>query len=141
MIISKCDDLIVVKVFKETINDIDIYDVDMVCNFFKKLLVKIKKKYDVKGLCYIDVYTNEKFGMVIEINNIYKYDENDEVEVKINFYIDAIFMKEIIDLDSIKDKEVYYYAGKYYTYYDRMVDSNVIYKYCLDIINKGIRVK
>lgn len=138
MIISKNDNLIIVKVFREHITDIDIYDVEMVCDFFKNLLIKIKKKYDIRGLCYIDVYTNNEFGMIIEIDNIYQYD--DEVDIKISFHIDALFMKEVVDIDNIEN-EIYYYKDKYYACYDGISDSNIIYKNSLEIIDKGIRVK
>lgn len=139
LIINKYEDLFVVKIYKDCVNNFDIYDMDSILDLFKVVLGKLKDKYDINGLCYIDVYVNDCFGMIIEINNIYKY--RGDIDIKVTFHIDSIFMMEI-NFDEIDDYEdIYYYCDKYYTNYNSKVDSNVIYKDSLDILNSGIRIR
>lgn len=141
MIISKDGNLFIVKIYKENINDIDIYDTDKILELFKSFLVILKDKYKISGLCDINVYINDDYGMILEINNLYKYD--DEIDIKISFHIDALFMIEInFDIDNYDDyDEIYFYNNKYYTNYKNIYDSSVIYKDSLEIINSGIRIK
>lgn len=112
---------------------------DSILELFKGVLGKLKDKYKISGLCIIDVYVSEIFGMIIEVNNVYKY--QNEIDVKITFHIDSIFMMEI-DIDDLNNyDEIYYYKEKYFTNYNKDIDSNIIYKDSLDIVNKGIRLK
>ena len=71
----------------------------------------------------------------------YKYGK--DIDVKIRFHIDSYFMNEIdFDPDAINlYDDLYYYNNKYYTMYNKLWDSNIIYKDCEDIVNKGIRIK
>ena len=139
MVICKEDNLFIIKIFKNYLNDIDIYDKDSIVSLFRDILFKLNKKYDLCGLFDIKVYINDDYGMIMEVNNIYKYD--DEIDVKINFNIDSIFLYEINNECDSKGN-VYYYDGKYYSdYVDGYYDSYVIYKDSLDIIRKGIKIK
>ena len=139
MIIRNDNDLFVIRIFNNYIEDNDIYDIDFICNIFKDFLRKYKDKYDIRGLCCIEVYVNYKHGIVMEIKNIYKYD--DELDVKIKFHIDYTFLMEI-NCDNIDDYEdVYYYKDKYYSLYDDYYDSNIIYRDSLNILNNGIKIK
>ena len=141
LIINNDGSLFIIKIYKESIDNFDLFDIDNVTDIFKDILVKIKRKYNVSGLCDIDVYVNYDFGMIIEINNVYKYGK--DIDVKIRFHIDSYFMNEIdFDPDAINlYEDLYYYNNKYYTMYNKFWDSNIIYKDCEDIVNKGIRIK
>ena len=141
LIINNDGSLFIIKIYKESIDNFDLFDIDNVTDIFKDILVKIKRKYNVSGLCDIDVYVNYDFGMIIEINNVYKYGK--DIDVKIRFHIDSYFMNEIyFDPDAINlYDDLYYYNNKYYTMYNKLWDSNIIYKDCEDIVNKGIRIK
>ena len=137
MIIRKEGNLIIVKIFKEHAKIFDIYDTEEVVLMFKSFFNKIKKKYDINGLCVADVYVNEAFGMIIEINNFYSFD--DEIDVKVSFHIDSIFLMEIMDIDD--SNEVYFYNNKLYALYDNKKDGKAIYKDSLMILNEGIKIK
>lgn len=141
LIINNDGSLFIIKIYKESIDNFDLFDIDNVTDIFKDILVKIKRKYNVSGLCDIDVYVNYDFGMIIEINNVYKYGK--DIDVEIRFHIDSYFMNEIdFDPDAINlYDDLYYYNNKYYTMYNKLWDSNIIYKDCEDIVNKGIRIK
>ena len=141
LIINNDGSLFIIKIYKESIDNFDLFDIDNVTDIFKDILVKIKRKYNVSGLCDIDVYVNYDFGMIIEINNVYKYGK--DIDVKIRFHIDSYFMNEIdFDPDAINlYEDLYYYNNKYYTMYNKLWDSNIIYKDCEDIVNKGIRIR
>ena len=139
MVICKEDNLFIIKIFKEYLNNVDIFDKDSIVSLFKDILFRLKKRYDLCGLFDIKVYTNDDYGMIMEVNNIYKYD--DEIDVKINFNIDSVFLYEVQEEDDCRGS-IYYYDGKYYSdYVDGNYDSSVIYKDSLDIIRKGIRIK
>lgn len=141
LIISRNGDLFIIKIYKDNIQNFDMYDTDSILELFKSFLVKLKDKYKVSGLCCIDVYANEYFGIIIEVNNIYKYD--DEIDIKVSFHIDSFFLVEInFDIDDMDNyDEIYYYNGKYYANYKNICDSNIIYDGSLEIVNKGIRIK
>lgn len=139
MIVKREGNLFIVKLYKEVIVGFDMYDKECVAELFKEILITLKNKYGIRGLCNIDVYTNDYYGMIIEIDNLYQY--SDEIDVKIRFHIDAYFMVEIQDIDMDELDCVYYYKKKYYAPYDGISDSTIVYKDYLDIINKGIRVK
>ncbi len=141
LIINNDGSLFIIKIYKESIDNFDLFDIDNVTDIFKDILVKIKRKYNVSGLCDIDVYVNYDFGMIIEINNVYKYGK--DIDVKIRFHIDSYFMNEIdFEPDAINlYDDLYYYNNKYYTMYNKLWDSNIIYKDCEDIVNKGIRIR
>ena len=141
LIINNDGSLFIIKIYKESIDNFDLFDIDNVTDIFKDILVKIKRKYNVSGLCDIDVYVNYDFGMIIENNNVYKYGK--DIDVKMRFHIDSYFMNEIdFDPDAINlYDDLYYYNNKYYTMYNKLWDSNIIYKDCEDIVNKGIRIK
>ena len=127
MIIRKIDDLYIIKIMKENIKDFDFFDQDKIKDLFQKIIIKIKKKYNIK----------EYYGMIIEIESIYSY--FDEIDMRIHFHLDCTFLQEINENDLLKEKEVYYYKNKYYSIYTGTTDSNIIYK-TDDIFNKCIRV-
>lgn len=139
MIIRRNGNLFIVKIFKEYLSDIDIYDRDSIILLFKRILSKLRKVHNICGLFNVKVYVNDDYGMIMEIDNVYKY--NDGVDIKINFNIDSVFLYEINDNNAI-DGNIYYYNGKYYSdCIDDCLDSYVIYNNSLDIINDGIKIK
>ena len=138
MIFSKEDKFLLVKIYKPYLKDIDIYNHEQVMSFFKDIFLKIKKKYDLSGLFDVDVYINDKYGMVIEINNICFY--KNEFDIKIKFHLDCIFLNEIDSIDLLDFNNVYYYKDKFYSIFEIYCDKEIIYKDTIDILNKGIKV-
>ena len=139
MIISREDNLFIIKIFKDYLNDIDIYDKDSIVSLFRDILLKLRKRYRLEGLFNIKVYINDDYGMIMEVDNVYKY--KDEIDVKISFNIDSIFLYEVCDYSNSKGS-IYYYNDKYYSdYMNDYCDSEIIYKDSLNIINEGIRIK
>lgn len=139
MIISKEDQLFLIRIWKEYLSeDFDIFDVDSIKDLFKMILLKLKEKYQVKGLLDIEVYVNSDYGMIMEIENIYAYGE--EFDVTIHFHLDSVFLCEINSNEISHQDEVYYYHDKFYSNYKRNIDSYVIYKDCLEIMEKGIKI-
>ena len=139
MIINEKEDLFVVHIFNEYLGDINIFDIEKMITLFKNILEKIKQKYFINGLCNIVVYYDKNYGMILEISN---HDNHMiELDVKIKFYLDVIFLIEITsDIDNEYDN-IYYYSGKYYTNYKTYMDSNVIYKDTLNIICNGFKIR
>ena len=59
---------------------------------FKDIFLNVKEKYKLSGLFDVDIYVNEDYGMIIEIYNLCFY--NDEIDVKIKFHLDSLFLVE-----------------------------------------------
>ncbi len=139
LIISKNNDLYIVKLYKNKMQNIDIFNIDDISILFKKVLVKLKNKYDISGFCLIEVFVNEYYGMIVEIDNIDKYGK--DIDVNIKFHIDSLFMNEINDYDMDRYEDCYFYKNKYYSTYKNINDSEVIYKEAYRIIKEGIKIK
>lgn len=138
MIIRKYEDCFLIKVFKDSVKDFNIFDMDSIKDFFQIIFNKFKNRYDLYGLIDVDVYVNDCYGMIIEMRPICDY--FDEVDMRIKMHLNNAFLVNI-DSNSILDYEdVYYYNGKFYGTYMGLCDSEVIYKNTEEIINKGIRV-
>lgn len=138
MIITKENEFFLVKIYQENLSDFDIFDKDSISELFQSILVKLKKKYDIKGLMEVEVFVNPNYGMIIEIHPIYSY--FDEVDMRIQVHLNSIFMCEIDSNDLLNFYDVYYYKDKFYAIYTKFVDSQVIYKESEEIIEKGIKV-
>ena len=138
MIIQKCDDYFLIKVFKNCVEDFNIFDMDSIKEFFQYIFDKLRKRYDLHGLIDLDVYINDRYGLIIEMRPIKTY--VDEIDMRIKMHLNNLFLVNI-DSSSILDYEdVYYYEGKFYGTYLETSDSEVFYKNTEEIINKGIKV-
>lgn len=138
MIIDKCENIFIIKVFKEYCTDFDVYDKDSIRNFFQEIFVKLKKKYNLKGIFDVDVYVNLEYGMIIEICPVCDFLE--DVDMRIKIHLGNVFLV-LIDINNILDYEdVYYYKGKFYGTYFGLCDNEIIYKDVDNIINYGIKV-
>ena len=137
MIITKNGDLYIIYIYKS--HDIDIFNYDAISFLLKKVFNKLKTKYNLKGLCNVDIYLNDEYGMIMEIKNIDR--DLEYFDIKVCFHLDSLFLNEIAYTYNNDYDEIYYYNDKYYTIYNKNIDSNVIYKDVLTIINKGIKIK
>ena len=138
MIIQKIDDYFLVRVYKESIGDFNIFDVDDIQEFFQDIFNKLKKKYDLRGLIDVDVYVYLEYGMIIEIHPICNY--FDDVDIRIHIHLDSVFLVEISMEDILNYEDVYYYEGKFYGTYQAASDSEVFYKDTEEMIEKGIKI-
>ena len=138
MIFSKEDKFLLVKIFKDNLKDFDVYDKEQIMSLFKDIFVKMKDKYNMSGLFDADIYVNNEFGMIIEIYNLCFY--NGEVDLKIKFHLDSIFLTEINTNELLDYEDVYYYEKKFYSNFKKNSDREVIYKDVDLIINNGIKI-
>ena len=138
MIFNKENKFLLIKIFKSYLKDFDIYNKDDIINLFKFIFIKIKKKYNLSGLFNVDIYVNSDYGMIIEINNLYYLDN--ESDMKINIHLDSIFLVEISSNEIFNHDEIYYYNNKFYSKYNQLYDSYVIYKNIDEIISNGIKI-
>ena len=137
MIIRKIDNKYIIKLLDINIDIEDYYDQEKISNLFKNIILKIKEKDNISGLLDIEAYVNKYYGTIIEIEKIYPY--LDEIDMHIHFHIDTPFLMELNGNDIKKQQEVYYYDNKFYTNYNKLSDSNIIYK-TEEILEKGIKV-
>ena len=138
MIIRKCDDYFLIKIFKDNIQNWDAFDIDSIKTVFQNIFNKLNKKYDLHGLIYAEVYVNEYYGIIIELQPIESY--FDEIDIRIKMHLDTTFLVNV-NSDSICEyTDIYYYKGKFYGNYVEKSDSEVFYKDTENIIEKGIKV-
>ena len=137
MIINKKNNLYIIYLSRKSIDKYDLLNYNDLYKLLKNVLFLLKKKYNVMGFCDIDIYANDKYGLVIEINN--NSFDSDIIDLKVNVHLNSIFLLEIDYFDNYDD--IYYYSSKYYTNYVESIDSSIIYKESFDIINYGIKVK
>ena len=136
MIINKVNDIFIIYIYKDNFDDVDIFNYNDLSCLFKIIINKIKRRYNINGFCDVNVYVDNNFGMIIEINNNC-FDK--VIDMKIKFHMDYIFFNEISCFWDYDD--VFYFKNKLYTPYKKEIDSNVIYKESLDILNNGIKIK
>lgn len=145
MIISKCDENFLIKIFKDSLEEFNIFDIESIKELFLDIFKKMTKKWDLHGFYYADVYVNNAYGMIIELVPVNSYLEEfdnyfDEVDIRINVHLSNEFLV-LIDSNSILDYEdVYYYDGKFYGAYLGNCDNEVLYKDTDLIVNKGIKI-
>ena len=145
MIISKCDENFLIKIFKDSLEEFNIFDIESIKELFLDIFKKMTKKWDLHGFYYADVYVNNAYGMIIELVPVNSYLEEfdnyfDEVDIRINVHLSNEFLV-LIDSNSILEYEdVYYYDGKFYGAYLGNCDNEVLYKDTDLIVNKGIKI-
>ena len=143
----------IIKIYNDYF-DIDIYDHSEVKLFIENLFNKIFNKYKLKGTVVFNIYIDNMYGMIIEVNK--KNDLiGDIVDIKIKFNINISFLYEVdylylIDND-ITNQNIYYYKDKFYLEIVNNIDKDkyiklldncfVIYDNNINnIINKGIKL-
>ena len=127
-----------IKILKNDLENFDIYDKEQIIKLFKLIFKNIKDKYDLSGLFDVYIYSNNEYGMIIEINNLCYFDN--EIELKLKIQIDSLFFMEIMSNEILEFDEVYYYKDKFYSYYSDSYDRKIIYKDIDEIINNGIKI-
>lgn len=137
MLIRKENNIYIIKIPKEELKNFNIFNKEEISYLFQKIIKKIKNKYKLEGLLDINIYINNNYGMIIEINPLYEY--QNRIDMKIHFHIDSIFMYEINNSELLTLKDIYYYKKKYYSIYKNTVDSKIIYK-TEEILKKGIKI-
>lgn len=111
MNISKFGNDYLIKIYKEEIKDIDIYDIDDIYTLIKLIIKKIIKNNNISGNYQINIYTNDIYGMIIEFNKI---KENSYIDLKINITIDSIFLYKTNNNYLDNNNTIYYYKNNYY---------------------------
>lgn len=137
MIIRKKDNRFIVKLIKNEILDFDVFNQQKIKELFKKIILTLKKKYNIGGILKVDTFLNEYYGMIIEMETL--YNDTNEIDMKISFHLDTIFLYELNDEEIKRENIIYYYKDKYYGVYQRPIDSDIIYK-TDTILEKGIKV-
>ena len=144
MNISKFGNDYLIKIYKEEIKDIDIYDIDDIYTLIKLIIKKIIKNNNISGNYQINIYTNDIYGMIIEFNKI---KEKNYIDLKINITIDSIFLYKTNSNYLNTNNTIYYYKNNYYILpKDNNINllevEEVLYGNIVkEILSKGIKVK
>ena len=143
MNISKFGNDYLIKIYKEEIKDIDIYDIDDIYTLIKLIIKKIIKNNNISGNYQINIYTNDIYGMIIEFNKI---KENSYIDLKINITIDSIFLYKTNNNYLNNNNTIYYYKNNYYILpkdnnINLLAVAEVLYGNIVkEILAKGIKV-
>lgn len=92
-------------------------NVDNMTDYLKNLILKLRKKYkeDIFGFYKVDVYFNDKIGMIA---HFFKEDEldffRDIIDLKVTIFEKASVYFEFDDYFLVADRKVYFYDGKFY---------------------------
>lgn len=144
MNISKFGNDYLIKLYKEEIKNIDIYDIDDIYTLIKLIIKKIIKNNNISGNYQINIYTNDIYGMIIEFNKI---KENSYIDLKINITIDSIFLYKTNNNYLNNNNTIYYYKNNYYILpknnnINLLEVEEVLYGNIVkEILAKGIKVK
>ena len=144
MNISKFGNDYLIKIYKEEIKDIDIYDIDDIYTLIKLIIKKKIKNNNISGNYQINIYTNDIYGMIIEFNKI---KENSYIDLKINITIDSIFLYKTNSNYLNTNNTIYYYKNNYYILpKDNNINllevEEVLYGSIVkEILSNGIKVK
>jgi len=112
-------DLFIIYLNNYQLKNIDFSNLDNLEIYFKKILEKIKNKYNIaiNGYYLIDIYKDENYGAIIEIkkefDDYYEYDNQIEMTV---FLHNNLFLYEISDITDFVNKKykIYTYRKKCY---------------------------
>ena len=143
MNISKLGNDYLIKIYKEEIKDINIYNIDDIYTLIKLIIKKIIKNNNISGNYQINIYTNDIYGMIIEFNKI---KENSYIDLKINITIDSIFLYKTNNNYLNNNNTIYYYKNNYYILpKDNNINllevEEVLYGNIVkEILSKGIKV-
>ena len=138
---------IIVYVEKYTKNYLD--NIDYLEDYFRKIFIKLKEKYDIKiqGFCNVDVYTDNS-DMVLEIEEekeLVDYYE-DIIDMKISIH-ESTFLYEVLNIFNINkyiNGDIFLYKNKFYIKkkdmnFNILEHLKLVYKDTNKIINKKWR--
>ena len=154
----KCDVIddnhYLIKIYNDYL-DFDIYDHDEIKIFIEKIYNKILKKYNIKGLLTFNIFIDNMYGMIIEVEKNNGFIIKNLVDIKIKFNLNISFLYEVdyfylID-NNIVNQNVYFYNDKFYLEiindmkeedYIKLLDNSIIvYNDKINnIINNGIKL-
>ena len=137
-----------IKIYKY----LNIYNIDILQEIIKNIIIKIKKKNQLKQQLVFDIYPSnyetiillEDYNPLINISNT--------TEVKVNIHTDTTFLYEIdypINNNNLQG-DIYYYKNKFYlkikdidknNYLYLSEYSKLIYKNTDKILEEGLKIK
>ena len=114
------------KIFinSDYIGDLDYSNKELVINFIKKLLVKLKSKLSMRGFYKIRVYPNDKIGMFLDVTKLDDIDLSNNLDLRIIIMYDEDYYFETEDYDLIKNcNDLRYKDGFFYCLVDNSFDK------------------
>ena len=126
------DNKYIIYLKKEDIKNINFKNKEEVEELFKKLFLKLKKRYDdINGFFFITVYLNKNITVVELEKEESEYEYlSSKIDMQIEVLEDSIILKEYNNINYIKSNTFYLYNNKYYTKYkdDKDIEFfNIIY--------------
>ena len=146
------DKKIIVFFNNKELDNIDLKDNEITENYFKKIFLKLNKKYniDLNGYYEIEIYKDNNYGFIIEFTyeDLDYYNYFNQIDMKINISNINCFLYEIkyefLNKEILKNCICYQYLDKLYlkildlnnNYFNLLELSNIIYG---DKVNEILR--
>lgn len=114
--------------------------------YLKKILIKIKNRYDIKlnGYYIINIYINKFYGTIIEIKNenLDYYSYFNQVDMEINIFKDSLFLYEIdfeyIEKGLLKNVKIYKLEDKIYLKIINNINMSKLLEYSNILYGKAV---
>lgn len=110
-------------------NNIDNLSKEDIEKNIKKILNYVKKKYlkSISGFYNVTLYTNNKYGLILEVDRESEIDFfPDIVDIKLSLKEDIPIYLKLEDYFLIKDYKVYYYNNSFYVDINNISDIDII---------------
>lgn len=110
-------------------NNIDNLSKEDIEKNIKKILNYVKKKYlkSISGFYNVTLYTNNKYGLILEVNRESEIDFfPDIIDIKLSLKEDIPIYLKLEDYFLIKDYKVYYYNNNFYVDINNISDIDII---------------
>ncbi len=95
----------------------DNIDLDNINKYMKELILKLKRKYkkDISGFYDVDVYFNDKIGMIVDFVREEELDFfKDLVDLKVTVHEKSEVYFEFYDYFLLNNKDIYFKDDMYY---------------------------
>ena len=124
------DDYILLYINEDKITKVNIYGKENVETFVKKLVISLKKTYDINlnGIYSFIIYLDSGFGSFIKIKKIDSLFSKETIDFRVEVISDCTFYFKTEDYFAIERyKDIYFYNNYYYVELNSNFD---IMKYC-----------
>ena len=124
MKIECIDEKIIIYLYND---NVDINDVYALNKRIKDIFVKIMKygNYDFFGYSRVDIYHNDSYGIILEVERIYKNEMYyHAIELKIIVHKDVPMYLEFDDYSGFDLKDIVIMNGKYYLKINNKLNIN-----------------
>lgn len=96
--------------------DIDFNSKEEIISIVKEMIIKVQELYSflLKGFYSVDIYSNQKVGLFLEIEKLDDIDYGNTIDLKILVHMNQTMYLKMDNFDYIPDGITVLYDGNYY---------------------------